>query len=114
MRVRNLFGFLVPRRRTLLTIGTTLLRSIGRGRQRFLPPCVYVENTERRTHAPTVGADLHGAPMNPVPKIAQETPWTIARSVTVSGAVERTAITGAAEEYRIDALPSGTYSAKGP
>jgi hypothetical protein len=32
--------------------------------------------------------------------------------VTVSGTVERTAITGAGGEYEIDALPSGTYSAK--
>jgi hypothetical protein len=32
--------------------------------------------------------------------------------VTVSGTVERTAITGAGGEYKIDALPSGTYRAK--
>lgn len=32
--------------------------------------------------------------------------------VTVNGSVERTAITGPNGEYRIDALPSGTYSVK--
>ena len=32
--------------------------------------------------------------------------------VTISGTVERTAITDPRGEYRIDALPSGIYSAK--